>query len=527
MYHHINRINIISNTEELESWFKEIPVPAQLSNEFFTSRDFKLDIIKKSDILIINVDLDTNNLELLKSFKVESLIIILIAPNSKLLLMDSSNMSIFKDIWPFPLNKNSAKYYFSKMIKQIKFEADYKLNQKYLDAVIETLPDMVWFKSVDGTHLKVNDRFCEVVGKSKEDVKGQSHYYIWDITKEEYELGKQVCIETDDIVLEEKTTCLFNEEVKSKDGLIKLMTYKTPIFDNDEIIGTVGIARDITGVLNLKAEFEIVLEQLPFAILFYDNDNTILSVNKSFETYFAVIKDELVGKNYSDWIFSVFKDLKGNIDNDIFEGKTNINGKEMIIKVHQEPVLDVFGDITGYFCIYSDVTKEHRIFEQIKNSAITDYLTKLYNLRYLYENIDSLIKEKDYCLLYIDLDDFKEINDKYGHNTGDNALVAASKILNSVFEGNPIFRIGGDEFLVVITDCKNELEIKRSAKNFIDDLMEAKISNDSSLVLSASAGIAFSKEGSSGFSEILNLADAALYTAKSKGKGQYFIEYDL
>ena len=100
---------------------------------------------------------------------------------------------------------------------------------------------------MQGIHLDVNDAFCTVVAKEKEDIRGRDHYDIWDIPKEVYEASDYVCVETEDDVIAARKTCLFDEEVMKADGnLSKLKTYKTPIFDGDTIIGTVGIARDVT-----------------------------------------------------------------------------------------------------------------------------------------------------------------------------------------------------------------------------------------------------------------------------------------
>ena len=113
--------------------------------------------------------------------------------------------------------------------------------------MINSSPDMIWFKDMGGLHLEVNDAFCEVVDKQKDDVRGKDHYYIWNIPKEIYEQTGYVCVQTEDDVVAARKTCLLDEEVMKADGnLSKLKTYKTPIFDGETIIGTVGIARDVT-----------------------------------------------------------------------------------------------------------------------------------------------------------------------------------------------------------------------------------------------------------------------------------------
>ena len=140
-----------------------------------------------------------------------------------------------------------ARFCFANILVRIADRKHAWLQTAWLQATINTLPDMVWFKDLKGIHLDINDAFCRAVAKDKADVRGRDHYYIWDIPKEVYEASDYVCVETEDDVIAARTTCLFDEEVMKADGnLSKLKTYKTPIFDGDTIIGTVGIARDVT-----------------------------------------------------------------------------------------------------------------------------------------------------------------------------------------------------------------------------------------------------------------------------------------
>ena len=150
------------------------------------------------------------------------------------------------DIW---LNDGPAlaRFYFSRVLARIAARKHAWMQETWLQATINTLPDLIWFKDMKGIHVDVNDAFCAAVAKEKAAVRGRDHYDIWDIPKEVYEATDYVCVETEDDVIAARKTCLFDEEVMKADGhLSKLKTYKTPIFDGDTIIGTVGIARDVT-----------------------------------------------------------------------------------------------------------------------------------------------------------------------------------------------------------------------------------------------------------------------------------------
>ena len=76
------------------------------------------------------------------------------------------------------------------ILKQIKLEYDLYMTRTYLDTAIDSLPDMLWFKAMDGTHVKVNRAFCSVVGKDREDVVGRDHCYIWGVSPDDFEMGR-------------------------------------------------------------------------------------------------------------------------------------------------------------------------------------------------------------------------------------------------------------------------------------------------------------------------------------------------
>ena len=152
---------------------------------------------------------------------------------------------IADEIWLESANLDG--FYFEKALNLIAERKEAWLQKTWLQTLINSSPDMIWFKDMGGLHLEVNDAFCEVVDKQKDDVRGKDHYYIWNIPKEIYEQTGYVCVQTDDDVVAARKTCLLDEEVMKADGnLSKLKTYKTPIFDGETIIGTVGIARDVT-----------------------------------------------------------------------------------------------------------------------------------------------------------------------------------------------------------------------------------------------------------------------------------------
>ncbi|MCR4818295.1 MAG: sensor domain-containing diguanylate cyclase [Fretibacterium sp.] len=230
---------------------KAVPPLERFSHFFqaFDSLDALSESARKSGerVLILNGALDIDATARFIDGQIPSRRIRYILCAKDISSLSEETMSRLYDVWLIPLTAASVDFYFRRLQKQLKDEKDFWLSRAWLDQTIDPLPDLIWYKDMKGAHLKVNDAFCNIVGKTKEDIQGRGHYYIWGLTKEEYEKGEFVCLETEREVQRLGRTCVFDEQVKSADGMRQLKTYKTPIFDEESrIIGTVGVARDVT-----------------------------------------------------------------------------------------------------------------------------------------------------------------------------------------------------------------------------------------------------------------------------------------
>ncbi|MCX8085202.1 MAG: diguanylate cyclase [Calditerrivibrio sp.] len=160
-------------------------------------------------------------------------------------------------------------------------------------------------------------------------------------------------------------------------------------------------------------------------------------------------------------------------------------------------------------------------------SSITDELTKLYNRRFFWENLEKEAKRhnrtnSEYSIIMLDIDHFKMINDKYGHSTGDLVLSdVAFTIKNAIRNTDVVARYGGEEFIVLLPDTKKENALKVGEKilNAIRDIPV----NFRKAPITTSAGLASSSERDH-YEKVIALADERLYKAKNNGRNR--IEYD-
>ena len=190
-----------------------------------------------------------------------------------------------KDVWTLPISDTELKFRFLRWQQTCKVSKDYWQTNQYLETAINSVPNLIWYKTKDGIHKKVNDSFCRTVNKTKKQVEGRGHAYIWDVEHDD-----PACIESEREVMEKRQTCVSEETVKSGEGTRLLTTYKSPLFDLDgSVMGTIGVAIDITQERSYEQEImrknqilEMIFTSMDCGILCHSLDGSqIISVNRA------------------------------------------------------------------------------------------------------------------------------------------------------------------------------------------------------------------------------------------------------
>lgn len=179
--------------------------------------------------------------------------------------------------------------------------------------------------------------------------------------------------------------------------------------------------------------------------------------------------------------------------------------------------------------ILTEVTEIKENEEQMRKLAQTDQLTKLYNKMEAATAVQKILKDKKHgvhALMVLDIDDFKGINDSLGHIFGDTVLIEVSTKLKRLFRSNDIIgRIGGDEFLILMSDISSKAVAEKKAAEVCGAFRNTYVGETGQYKISCSLGIVFSGDGI-GYQDLFHKADIALYRAKTKGKDQYVIYND-
>jgi diguanylate cyclase (GGDEF)-like protein/PAS domain S-box-containing protein len=189
--------------------------------------------------------------------------------------------------------------------------------------------------------------------------------------------------------------------------------------------------------------------------------------------------------------------------------------------VTDTPAHDDEGNLVAIIGVYTDITERKRMEERLEYQAFHDLLTDLPNRRLFMDRLKQTLRrterrhERKVALLFMDLDNFKIVNDSLGHELGDKLLVAVvERLRSSLRPGDTLARLGGDEFTVLIEDVRSPENVVRVAERIAEDLRGHFVIEGRELFVSASIGIVMGDARTKSAEELLRDADTAMYQAK-------------
>jgi len=422
--------------------------------------------------------------------------------------------------------------------------------------LLDTIPDLIWLKDTEGKFLSCNKEFEKFFQIDESFIIGKKEEAFLDPTLAETFLAHDLEVLK---TLQQKIT---QEEVYLKAGEEKkiFQTIRKPIHNaKGELFGVLCIARDITKIVEQIEIFNQAqriahigswkLDLKTGMIEWSDETYRIFGIDRSI----PITKDLFEQKVHPDdqkTVESVWNQALKNSDHYELEHRIIVDSKIKWIRVKANFIKDKNGDLLYALGTIQDITLYREYEQKLIEMANSDQLTGLANRAYLQialENIIHLSVERGkFCaLLLLDLDNFKDINDSFGHKVGDEVLVEIAKRLKrrlrpsdlvvrlydektaQQHEDHIIARLGGDEFVVALSMVSSKDDILKVAKDIMDLIFEPiKVSSNITIHMSSSVGIAIAPEHSIDPNELLQFADSALYKAKSDGRFKYAFYYD-
>ncbi len=306
-----------------------------------------------------------------------------------------------------------------------------------------------------------------------------------------------------------------------------------------EITGVLSSGHDITDRKHTEEQLRLagtVFESTSQAVVVTDHDNHIISVNPAFTLITEYTLEEVLGKNPSflrssrhDEAFYrnlwVIVTTDGQWKGEIWDRRKS--GEAFPSWQSISAVYDNSGEVTNFVSVFSDITpiKEHQ--SNLDFLAHHDPLTGLPNRLMLDDRIAHAMQRcirdhRELAVLFLDLDDFKIVNDTYGHHIGDQLLQTLAMRLQSLLrQEDTIARMGGDEFLVLMESFETIDDVELVAKKIIHEVSKPVEINGHQVEVGASIGIAIGPTDGANVSSLIKAADLAMYRAKDQGRNQY------
>jgi len=412
-------------------------------------------------------------------------------------------------------------------------EARLRQSREELLAIMSHSPSLVCLKDTAGRYHFANQRWSEVFGLPTGDIAGKTDAQLLppDIARplRERDLAVMSTLSPGETLL----------ELPLADGTRYLESVSFPIFADDgsiRFICTQGI--DVTHKQAAEAQLRLaskVFAQAGEAIMVCDADGRILTVNAAFTQITGYTPEQALGRlpsllksgRHDEAFYAAM--WRALAQTSFWQGEIfnkRANGEIYPEWLTINTVHDANGELQNYVALFSDISAIKSSQHRIEFMATHDELTLLPNRNLLTDRLKHDIalaarQQHKLALLFIDLDNFKHINDSLGHDIGDLLLKeAACRLQSCVRDADTLARLGGDEFVALLVDVDLE-GIHDIAGRIIDFLSASFAIQGRSLFVSASIGIAIYPDDGSDSTTLLKNADTAMYRAKERGRNQY------
>ena len=407
---------------------------------------------------------------------------------------------------------------------------------------VEGLGDGVWDRNIETGEELFSARWKAMLGYADDDILPNSREWEKRIHPNDH----PAVIATDRAYLAGQTpACRIEFRMRCKDDSYKWILSRGVIVSRDangsplRMIGThtdIGQRKESEERSRL---FSKVFEHALEGIMITDLDGDIVEINPAFTQITGYSRDEVLGRNprllssgMQDEVFyaAMWRELT---ESGYWVGENwnqRKNGERYAQVQRVSTVRDENGHALHYVSMFSDITATKNHSSELERLARYDSLTQLPNRTLLTELMNQALSQtlrraQKMAVVFLDLDGFKAINDRHGHEAGDHLLIAmAARMKQMLRDGDILARLGGDEFVAVLLDLNDVNDSAPVLNRLLAAAAQPVLFKDSVLQVSASLGVSFCPQAHKvEIDQLLRQADQAMYQAKQAGKNRYAV----
>ena len=329
------------------------------------------------------------------------------------------------------------------------------------------------------------------------------------------------------------------------DSTISCLMRINPIKEGGALIGYFLIMKSMQELdkvaeryLESELNYRMMAENIQDVLILMDKNLKYLYVSPSSKEVFGfdyknLLEQESFFNIHPDYIEILDEKFTEAIEkSETFDVKLKVFHTErgwIWTEIKGKPVYDRDGQFLHLLLIARDISKEKQQEDHLKYFAYHDILTGLPNRRMLNDQLETAIsmlseKHTPFVLMLLDVDNFKQINDSYGHEIGDKIIIEfGARLQRIVDEKAFVARLSGDEFVILLLDMNNEEYVKKIARQINETVKEPVIIQHTKLEITVSIGIVLLEDASLTADQALRYADVALYKGKDLGKNTFTI----
>ena len=420
--------------------------------------------------------------------------------------------------------------------------------------ILDSLGAQVYCKDINYNYTYANKKVGELFGQDQKSLIGTSD-------DDNFDQGSVRKIREEiDTIAEGKVKKIGKEEtffIKNINESKTFLSVKKPLYGkHKKIIGMFGISTDISQYKETEKKLNTILDNVPVYIYIKDLDQRFTYVNKMAQKLFDRPIEEIIGKSARDLIGESKSKEYDYLDYQLLKTQKTVEGIEKLSLDNKTfhywtvkaPLFDDEGNLTSLIGMSTDITENielekgykeanralkdkieeiTKLQETLWEQATQDPLTQLFNRRYFNENSNKEIQKaerskKPLALLLLDADYFKDVNDRFGHDIGDQVLIKLSKIMIGECRRTDIIcRYGGEEFVILMPETNTNIAFDRAEK--IRLRYQKEVSEFLKTPSTISIGIAMWDKSLETLEEFTKTADQAMYQAKENGRNQVVV----